>query len=52
MRTLFYAAVAAPVYLLCVVPFGLVVRLFRDPLRRRPDPAAASYWTFDDQWRR
>jgi len=32
-------------YLLVVTPVGLAVRLVRDPLRRRPDRRAASYWT-------
>lgn len=32
------------VYVLLVVPAGLFTRLFRDPLRRRPDRAAATYW--------
>ncbi|SOD62817.1 hypothetical protein SAMN06297387_107191 [Streptomyces zhaozhouensis] len=31
-------------YVLVVVPVGLVTRLVRDPLRRRPDRAATSYW--------
>ncbi|TNM25160.1 hypothetical protein [Streptomyces sedi] len=31
-------------YALVVVPAGLVTRLLRDPLRRRPDRAASSYW--------
>ncbi|MDH6131758.1 hypothetical protein P3T37_001132 [Kitasatospora sp. MAA4] len=31
-------------YYLFVVPVGLILRLVRDPLRRRPDPSAESYW--------
>lgn len=31
-------------YWLFVVPVALVLRLVRDPLRRRPDPSAESYW--------
>ncbi|MCW2502789.1 MAG: hypothetical protein JWO79_1073 [Actinomycetia bacterium] len=34
----------ALVYYLLVTPIGLVSRLVRDPLRRRKDPRAASYW--------
>ncbi|WP_211328546.1 hypothetical protein [Thermomonospora umbrina] len=36
------------VYALLVVPVGLVVRLVRDPLRRTPDPAADTYWTYEE----
>jgi hypothetical protein len=36
----------ALVYLLLVLPVGLITRLARDPLRRRPDPAARSYWIY------
>ncbi|MFC8076381.1 hypothetical protein ACFUN8_12695 [Streptomyces sp. NPDC057307] len=39
------AGVLAPVvYVLVVVPLGVGTRLFRDPLRRRPDRSAAGYW--------
>ncbi|TYB41835.1 hypothetical protein [Actinomadura chibensis] len=43
------AVLAVLVYYLVVVPVGLAVRLVRDPLRRRPDPAADSYWTYPDR---
>ena len=34
------------VYYLVLTPLGLIMRLFRyDPLARRFDPAAGSYWT-------
>jgi hypothetical protein len=37
--------VLGAVYVVVFVPFGLVMRLFgRDPMARRFDPAAASYW--------
>jgi len=32
-------------YAVVVLPVGLVARLVRDPLRRRPDAAAVSYWS-------
>ncbi|WP_329312482.1 hypothetical protein [Streptomyces sp. NBC_01262] len=32
-------------YALAVVPAGLVARLLHDPLHRRPDRRATSYWT-------
>ena len=32
------------VFLLAVTPMGWVMRRFRDPLRRRMEPPAASYW--------
>jgi hypothetical protein len=51
MKTISRAGVAvlvALVYLLLVMPVGLIVRLVRDPLRRRPDPVADSYWTYGD----
>ncbi|MFC3230493.1 SxtJ family membrane protein [Marinibaculum pumilum] len=33
------------VYLICIVPMGVVMRLFGwDPMRRRFDPEAGSYW--------
>lgn len=32
------------VYFLLVTPAGLVSRVVRDPMRRRLDPSAASYW--------
>ncbi|MFJ8860310.1 hypothetical protein ACIRD8_17955 [Streptomyces sp. NPDC102451] len=31
-------------FLLVVVPAGLIARLVKDPMARRPDPRAASYW--------
>jgi hypothetical protein len=31
-------------YYLVLTPVGLVLRLIRDPLTRRPDRRAASYW--------
>ncbi|WP_170191785.1 hypothetical protein [Saccharothrix syringae] len=33
------------VYLFVVTPVALVARLLGDPLRRRPDRMATSYWT-------
>lgn len=54
MGTLVRAAVSVlvlTVYVLVVAPVGLVVRLVRDPLRRRPDPGADSYWTYGDDGR-
>jgi hypothetical protein len=35
----------AVAYAVVVLPVGLVARLVRDPLRRRPDASAASYWS-------
>ena len=32
------------VFLLAVTPMGWLMRFFRDPLRRRMEPPAASYW--------
>ncbi|WP_199829534.1 hypothetical protein [Streptomyces sp. MMG1121] len=32
------------VYFVLVVPAGLISRVVRDPLSRRPDPAADTYW--------
>lgn len=33
------------VYLICIVPIGVGMRLFgRDPMRRRFEPGSASYW--------
>ncbi|MFD5076476.1 hypothetical protein [Streptomyces sp. NPDC058371] len=37
-------ALLALLYFVLVAPVGGVLRLFRDPLARRPDPAAATYW--------
>ena len=38
--------VLAGTYYLVLTPIGLLLRLFRgDPLDRRPDRSAASYWT-------
>jgi hypothetical protein len=38
--------VLAAVYFLALAPIGLTMRLFRhDPLSRRPDPKAKSYWS-------
>ena len=31
------------VFVFIFIPFGLVLRLFADPMRRKPDAAAASY---------
>ena len=28
-----------------VLPAGLIMRLFNDPMRRKADPAAATYWS-------
>jgi len=36
--------VLAIVYFVLVTPVGAVLRLVKDPLRRRPRPAAESYW--------
>ncbi|MGP3999334.1 hypothetical protein [Streptomyces sp. 8N706] len=33
-------------YYLVVTPAGLLSRLVRDPLRRRPDGKATTYWVF------
>ncbi|SOD63051.1 hypothetical protein SAMN06297387_108214 [Streptomyces zhaozhouensis] len=33
------------VYVLLFIPAGLLTRLFRDPLHRKPDRSATSYWT-------
>jgi hypothetical protein len=46
LRRLSLSALLAVVYLLLVTPVGAVVRLFADPLERRPDPSATSYWTY------
>lgn len=35
-------------YVLVALPLGVLTRLFRDPLRRRPDPSATTYWTTPD----
>ncbi|GAA0707162.1 hypothetical protein Drose_14715 [Dactylosporangium roseum] len=35
----------AVAYAVVVLPVGLVARLIRDPLRRRPDASAGSYWS-------
>lgn len=32
-------------FYLFVLPVGLVTRLFRDPMKRKIDPNAASYWS-------
>ena len=32
-------------FYLVVTPIAIVIRLFRDPLKRRFDPTAPSYWT-------
>jgi hypothetical protein len=34
----------AIVFFVLVTPLGAVLRLVKDPLRRRPLPAAESYW--------
>jgi hypothetical protein len=31
-------------YGVAIVPFGLVMQLFRDPLRKKPMPEATTYW--------
>jgi len=42
-------ALLGAVFFLVVTPIGLLVRLFgRDPLNRRRNPAAASYWVPHD----
>lgn len=33
-------------YFLVLTPMALVIRLVRDPLRRRPDPRLPSYWSY------
>jgi len=35
----------ATLYYLVVTPIGAAARLIRDPLHRRPRPAASTYWT-------
>lgn len=42
MRTVLWAVV----YYLVLTPVAAVVRAVRDPLRRRRDPTAETYWTF------
>jgi hypothetical protein len=34
----------AVLYIVVFIPLGIGTRLLRDPLRRRPDRSAASYW--------
>jgi hypothetical protein len=46
MRNLARGLVLAFVYFVVVTPIGLVSRLLRDPMRRRPDRRAHSYWTW------
>ncbi|MFD3522745.1 hypothetical protein [Streptomyces sp. NPDC058653] len=48
IRRLAASALLAAVYLLVITPVGLVARVVRDPLRRRPDRAATSYWNRRD----
>jgi hypothetical protein len=37
--------ILAVLFYACIMPFGLLMRLFgKDPLRRRFEPEAASYW--------
>jgi hypothetical protein len=36
--------VLAVVFFVLVTPLGAVLRRVKDPLRRRPEPAAESYW--------
>ena len=31
-------------YSVAIVPFGLVMQVFRDPLRKKPSPEAKTYW--------
>lgn len=40
------------IYALVVTPAGLLGRLVRDPLARRPDAAAATYWITSERHRR
>lgn len=35
-------------YFLIVVPVALAVRAFHDPLARRLDPGASTYWIYAD----
>jgi hypothetical protein len=44
LRLLFLLPLLA-LYTLAVIPAGLVTRLLHDPLHRRPDRRATSYWT-------
>lgn len=37
-------AIMAIIYFLVITPIGLIVRLFDDPMKRRFDRAAATYW--------
>ena len=37
--------VLAFTFYLVITPIGLVMRLFRDPMHRKPDPKLATYWT-------
>ena len=37
-------AILAILYFLVITPIGLIVRLFQDPMKRRFDPAARTYW--------
>ncbi|MBV8121004.1 MAG: hypothetical protein JO081_13835 [Alphaproteobacteria bacterium] len=37
--------VTGPLFFLVIVPVGIAMRLIgKDPLRRRRDPAASTYW--------
>ncbi|MFC6087823.1 hypothetical protein [Saccharothrix lopnurensis] len=45
VRRVVVPAVLLVVYLFVVTPIAAVARLLGDPLRRRPDRAADSYWT-------
>ena len=36
--------ILAITFYLVITPIGVVMRLFRDPMHRKPDPNMASYW--------
>ncbi len=37
--------VLAITFYLVITPIGLVMRLFRDPMHRKPDPSLTTYWS-------
>ncbi|MFD3484643.1 MULTISPECIES: hypothetical protein [unclassified Streptomyces] len=49
IRHLAASVLLAAVYLLVITPIGLVARVVRDPLRRRPDRGAPTYWNHRDR---
>ncbi|WP_202425776.1 hypothetical protein [Streptomyces sp. HUCO-GS316] len=46
LRRMLLSVLLALAYLLLVIPVGLVAQLLGDPLERRPDPGARTYWTY------